>query len=56
MKDREKLSPNLKELIRDRAQDINDKEKEILYCSIDTDCPAGFYCEDGRCVPILAVS
>jgi hypothetical protein len=47
---REELSDELKELVRKRAQDLS-QEKDKFYCRIDADCPAGFVCVGGLCVP-----
>jgi hypothetical protein len=30
---------------------LNDKRVSKLVCSIDTDCPPGYLCFDGRCIP-----
>jgi Cys-rich repeat protein len=32
---------------------IKDRRARLIQmvCSIDADCPAGFVCRDGRCVP-----
>jgi hypothetical protein len=35
----------IRKAIRDR------RAKSMLVCSLDDDCPDGFVCRDGRCVP-----
>jgi Cys-rich repeat protein len=32
---------------------LKDRQARLarLVCAMDTDCPAGFVCQDGRCIP-----
>ena len=44
------------QLIRDRryaagAREVASTLAETLFCRIDADCPPGYVCVDGRCVP-----
>lgn len=50
---REELSDELRKLVRKRAQDLSEGEDK-LHCQIDADCPAGFVCVGGRCIPQAA--
>ena len=49
----EEMSKELRELVRKRAQDLSRGEDRFT-CSIDTDCPPGFVCMGGQCVPQTA--
>ncbi len=50
---REELSPQLRNLVQKRAEDLSGG-KDGPYCRIDADCPPGFVCVRGRCVPQTA--
>ena len=34
-----------------RALNLLEKSRSNQTCSVDTDCPSGYVCSDGRCVP-----
>ncbi|OGO24990.1 MAG: hypothetical protein A2144_10400 [Chloroflexi bacterium RBG_16_50_9] len=37
--------------IRDRKELIAKRIASTLLCTLDTDCPAGYICSEGRCLP-----
>jgi hypothetical protein len=50
---REALSREFRELVRKRSEDLGQGEDRFS-CRIDTDCPPGFVCVGGQCVPYTA--
>ena len=45
---------NVVEQLKDQQTGNGTSGSESVVCSIDTDCPTGYVCRNGKCVPQLS--